>query len=63
MCAADSYTMTYGLAMSQGKARVSIAEIQATMAKEGEEKVSNGNGHAAEKTANGAQAETVPVKA
>jgi hypothetical protein len=56
MSAGDAYAMVYGLATTQGKARASIAEIQAAMAKEKEEKegsapvkvakAANGNGYA-----------------
>ncbi|KAG8789647.1 hypothetical protein FRC16_001191 [Serendipita sp. 398] len=45
MVAADSYTMTYGLAMAGGSSRARVAEIQATMAKEKEEAAQQANGH------------------
>ncbi|KAG9052079.1 hypothetical protein FS842_010531 [Serendipita sp. 407] len=45
MVAADSYTMTYGLAMAGGSSRARVAEIQATMAKEKEEAAQQTNGH------------------
>jgi 2-C-methyl-D-erythritol 4-phosphate cytidylyltransferase len=50
MAAADSYTMVYALATTQGKARASIAEIQASMAKEKEEKEGATPVHPVEKT-------------
>ncbi|KAG8812797.1 hypothetical protein FRC17_001811 [Serendipita sp. 399] len=71
MVAADSYTMTYGLAMANGQSRGRIAEIQATMAKEKEGAAHQVNGHA-DQQSNGisnkvekveGEPETVAVKA
>ena len=53
MVAADSYTMTYGMAMAGGNSRAMVADIQGKIAAEkkaaeegpanGHEKVSNGD--------------------